>query len=246
MVLSKIEKDVLWITLNRPEKSNAYNLDMATQLCREFQNAKSIPGLRAVVLSGNGKNFCAGADLEWMAQAANLSEKENQTDLKVLKDLYEEALNLDIPLLCLAHGKIRGGGLGLVAISDIAICDPLTDFALSEAKMGLVPGIITPLVVYKMGPSHFAEVSLTARTFQAEDALNWGLVHHILPQQDHLQKIQDILKDITANSALSLKEIKKTLRDEFFKSDIFQRMLNSSAQMRHSNDFHQRSSKFKK
>lgn len=246
MVVSKIEKNVLWLTLNRPEKSNAYNSEMAKSLCHEFQKAKMTSSLRAVVLNSNGKNFCAGADLEWMSQATELSEKENQEDLGVLKALYEAALGLDVPLICWAHGKIRGGGLGLVAVSDIVVCDPSADFALSEAKMGLVPGIITPLVVSKVGASRFLELALTARVFKAEEALGSGLVHHLVLQRDHLKQTESILKDIIENSASSLREIKRTLRDEFFKQDIFQRMLISSAQMRHSDDFRQRHSKFKK
>ncbi|HEX7673634.1 MAG TPA: enoyl-CoA hydratase-related protein [Bdellovibrio sp.] len=246
MVLTKIENDILWMTLNRPEKSNAYNFEMATQLRDEFQRASANKNLRALVLSGNGKNFCTGADLEWMSHATDLSEKENQADLKVLKELYESALNLDIPIVCLAHGRIYGGGLGLVAVSDIVVCDTSTDFALSEAKIGLVPGIITPLVIHKIGASHFAEASLTARVFSADEALRWGLVHHLVSQQDHSAKANLILREISENSARSLAEIKKTIRDQFFASDILQRMLSSSAKMRHSDDFRQRSSKFKK
>jgi len=206
MVITKTAHDILHITLARPERANAYNGAMAEELAKAFASANANPGLLAVILQGEGKNFCSGADLDWIK---NLQSKE---DLRVLVRMYQALIKIEIPVICAAQGKIRGGGLGLIAASDIVICDPTTDFALSEARQGLIPGIITPLAVQKIGASHFAELALTARTFTATAAVTYGLAHHLFPQAQWPAELEKILVDLRASDLEALREIKKTLR----------------------------------
>jgi methylglutaconyl-CoA hydratase len=212
MSFLKVKKSpgLLRLTLSRPDKSNAFHPELMKEIARAFQ---AIPNdVRVVLLTAEGKNFCAGADLEWMKKSASLSREENLEDLAQLRKMYEAIAKCEVPVVVRCKGRVMGGGVGLVAASDIAIADDATLFCLSEARWGLIPGLISPFVISKIGLSRFLTHALTALDFTAAEALSSGLVSFIgAPNavEEHLQKM---IGAIMRNAPDSVKQIKKLTR----------------------------------
>src|SRR5262249_10583737 len=139
---------------------------------------------RAVVLAGDGPSFCAGGDAEWMRSSVELSFDENVEDALALARMYEAIDGCPAPLLCRVHGHAFGGGAGVVPCCDIAVADPGTAFAFSEVKLGIVPGVISPFVLAKIGPSAARRWFVTGERFDAPTALRLGLVHELADDLD--------------------------------------------------------------
>lgn len=167
------------IWLSRPAKSNAYHAAMANELTDVLDAIRADRAAEAVFLRARGKNFCTGADLTWMAAAATLSSSENVEDMRCILRMYRALLECELPIVTYAQGKIRGGGIGLVAVSDVCVCAPEADFALSETQLGLIPGIITPLVRHRIGAVPFEDLAASSRTFGSLEAKALGLVSKV-------------------------------------------------------------------
>jgi methylglutaconyl-CoA hydratase len=183
------------ITLNRPEVRNAFNDELIARLTETFQ---SLSGeTRAVVLSGEGKAFCAGGDLEWMRKAAAYSEEENYQDALKLAGLFKAVAYCPAVVICRVHGAAFGGGCGLVAASDIAVSADDCRFSFSEVKLGLLPGTISPYVIPKIGAGHARALFASGELFGAEKAVRIGLIHDAAPadQLDALveEKVASVL-----------------------------------------------------
>lgn len=176
----KVESDgpLLRLTLARPEVRNAFNDELIALLTEAF--TKIAPGARAVVLQGEGKVFSAGGDLEWMRRAAGYTEDQNFEDALKLARLFESIARCSAVVIARVHGAAFGGGAGLVASSDIAICESATKFAFSEVKLGLLPGTISTYVIPKIGAGHARALFATGETFYADRALRMGLVHEVV------------------------------------------------------------------
>ncbi|KXK14047.1 MAG: Enoyl-CoA hydratase/carnithine racemase, partial [Armatimonadetes bacterium OLB18] len=161
----KVESDgpVLRLTLARPEVRNAFNDELIALLTEAF--TLMARGSRVVVLQGEGKVFSAGGDLEWMRRAANYTEDQNFEDALSLARLFESIARCPAVVIARVHGAAFGGGAGLVASSDIAICEPATKFAFSEVKLGLLPGTISTYVIPKIGAGHARALFATGETF---------------------------------------------------------------------------------
>lgn len=175
----KVESNgpVLNVTLNRPEVRNAFNDELIAALSETFS---SVPdGTRVVVLSGEGKAFCAGGDLEWMRKAAAYTEEQNYQDALKLAGLFKSIAHCPAAVIAKIHGAAFGGGCGLVAASDVAIAAPETLFAFSEVRLGLIAGTISSYVIPKIGAGHARALFATGEAFSAERALNIGLVHEV-------------------------------------------------------------------
>lgn len=170
-------RGVATITLNRPDKHNAFNAEMIADLTAALQDAGRDPRVRVVVLSGAGKSFSAGADLNWMKSMAAYSENENLDDSLKLAELMQVLDNLAKPTVARVNGHVFGGGVGLVACCDIAIAVETARFALSEVKLGLVPAVISPYVIAAIGERHARRFFLTAEAMDAPMAKGIGLVH---------------------------------------------------------------------
>jgi enoyl-CoA hydratase/carnithine racemase len=171
------EGPVYRVTLNRPDVRNAFNDELIAALTEAYANLPA--GTRVVVLSGNGKGFCAGGDLEWMRKAAAYTTEQNHADAMRLATLFQTVA--DCPALTIArvHGACFGGGCGLVAASDVAIASPDALFAFSEVRLGLIPGTISLFVVPKIGAGHARALFATGEAFGAERALRIGLIHEV-------------------------------------------------------------------
>lgn len=244
-LIIKEQPPFIRITLNRPEFGNSYDHTTAIELAKIFDDVSKRRDLQGVILEGNGSHFCTGADLHWMAKAIALSEEENIKDMEVIKRLYQKILSLPIPLIIMAKGKIRGGGLGLTACGDIVIAEEKTTFSLSEAKLGLIPGIITPILESKIGRSRLGELSLTAREFTTNEALSYGLIHHSIPDAKVEDVLHSTLSQLKENSHASLVKIKESL-GPLYQEESFQKHLLFSAKMRSGEDFKERIKKFKR
>lgn len=171
------EGSVLRVTLARPDVRNAFNDELIARLTDVFSSVEE--GTRIVVLSGEGKSFCAGGDLEWMRRAAAYTHDENVADAMKLAGLFEAVATCSTLVLARVHGACFGGGCGLVAASDVAIADPSTLFAFSEVRLGLIAGTISSHVIPKIGAGHARALFATGEAFDATRALAIGLVHQI-------------------------------------------------------------------
>jgi len=178
-VMQKRADGLVRITLDRPEKHNAFTADTILGLTRAFQSLGSDPDVRAILLTGNGPSFCAGADAGWMRAQATASDADNRADAMRLSDMLATINDCPKTVICVAHGNVFGGGVGLVACADLVVVVPGTEFRLSEVRLGLTPATISPFVVAKIGQSQARRFFLTAEGFGAEAAVAMGLAHVI-------------------------------------------------------------------
>jgi methylglutaconyl-CoA hydratase len=179
----RAERDgpILRVTLARPERRNAFDTALIAELIEAFRD---VGDARAVVLAGEGPSFCAGGDIEWMRSAVDLSFDENVADAVALGRMLEAVDGCPAPVVGRVQGHAFGGGIGLVACCDVALVDPATVFALSEVKLGIVPGVISPFVLGKIGPSAARRYFVTGERFDAATALRIGLVHELADDLD--------------------------------------------------------------
>lgn len=176
----KVETDsrgLARVTLNRPEKHNAFDAGTILELTYAFARLGEEDSVRAIALSGEGPSFCAGADAAWMRASATLSEDENRADAIRLSDMLATIDACPKPVIAVAHGFVFGGGVGLVACADMVVAKPGTQFRLSEVRLGLTPATISPFVVGKIGASAARRYFLTAEDFGPDEAVAMGLAH---------------------------------------------------------------------
>jgi methylglutaconyl-CoA hydratase len=173
--------EVLRVTLSRPEARNAFDAELIAELAEAFVD---VGRSRAVVLAGDGPSFSAGADVEWMRGSVELDYEANVRDANALRHMLEAIDRCPAPVVCRVQGHALGGGCGLVAASDIAVADEDAVFAFSEVKLGIIPAVISPFALAKIGPSAARRYFLTGERFDAETALRIGLVHEVTPDLD--------------------------------------------------------------
>src|SRR5713226_4256547 len=167
---------VLTVTLNRPDVHNAFNDELIAEAIDLFGGIGATSA-RAVVLRGTGPNFCAGADLNWMSRMVGYTRDENVRDSSQLARMYAVINECPLPVIGRIQGAAIGGGVGLVAVCDIALCSADAKFALAEVKLGILPAVISPYLIAKIGQTHARALFLTGERFDAERALRIGLVH---------------------------------------------------------------------
>jgi len=179
----RIERDgaILRVNLARPDRRNAFDAAMIAELHEAFAD---VGDARAVVLSGDGESFCAGADVEWQRASIDLTYEENVIDARRLRQMIETVNKCPAPLVARVHGHAFGGGCGLIACADVAIAAEGTVFAFSEVKLGIVPAVISPVAIPRIGPSAARRYFLTGERFDAEMALRIGLVHEVAADVD--------------------------------------------------------------
>ena len=172
------------VTLNRPEVRNAFNEVLIEELTSWAESIKPGGATRVAILAGMGKAFCAGADLTWMSRMVGYTQEENLRDARAAARMYEALDSLPIPLVGRIQGAALGGGAGLAAVCDIAVATDDAVFGFTEAKLGILPAVISPFTVAKIGRSAARELFLTAARFSAERAREIGLVHRVVPTTD--------------------------------------------------------------
>jgi methylglutaconyl-CoA hydratase len=205
----RIERDgdVLRVTLARPERRNAFDAALIAELTEAFRD---VGDARAVVLAGEGESFCAGADVEWQRSAIDLSFDENVDDALRLYRMCETIDTCPVPVVARIHGYALGGGSGLAACADIAIAAPDAMFGFSEVKLGIIPAVISPFVLPKIG-QHARRYFLTGERFDAQTALRIGLVHEVA---DDLEgAVEHVVGDLLSSGPNAVREAKRLIRE---------------------------------
>ncbi len=175
------EDDVLRVTLARPESRNAFDAALIAELSEAFVDVGTS---RAVVLAGDGPSFCAGADVEWMRASAELDFDANVADATAMRRMFEAVDGCPAPVVAVVQGHAFGGGIGLVACSDVVVAEPRAVFAFSEVKLGIVPAVISPFALRRIGESAARRYFVTGERFDAATALAIGLVHEVVDDLD--------------------------------------------------------------
>ncbi len=193
-VLLEIDGPLGIVTLNNPEKHNAFDDVLINDLTAAFEALASNVAVRAVILSAVGKSFSAGADLNWMKRVAAYSQEDNLRDATALGKLMRTLHGLSKPTIARVQGAALGGGVGLVACCDIAVGSSRASFSLSEAKLGLIPAVISPYVIAAIGDRAAHRYFLTAERFDAAEAFRLGLLHELASDDETMDdKINDIV-----------------------------------------------------
>jgi len=175
------EGDVLHVTLARPDTRNAFDAALVSELAHAFVD---VGKARAVVLAGDGPSFCAGADVEWMRASADLSGEENVADANALRRMLDAVDTCPAPVVAVVQGHALGGGAGLVCAADVVIAHEQALFAFSEVKLGIIPSVISPFALRKIGESAARRYFVTGERFDAATALRIGLVHEVVGDTD--------------------------------------------------------------
>src|SRR5436190_10616656 len=198
-LLSRLDGPVEYLTLNRPEVRNAFNEEVIAELTAWTAVAREQAargGLRVVVLAGAGKTFCAGADVAWMSKTVTYTEDENLRDAMAMSRMFAALDDLPVPLVGRIHGAALGGGAGLAAVCDIVVAEEQAIFGFTEVKLGILPAVISPFALAKIGRSAAREMFLTGARFSAARAREIGLVHAVVPAADVDATISRYLHDV--------------------------------------------------
>ena len=173
----QLGESMAWVNLDRPEVRNALNPEMIRELTEAFDWLNSRDDIRVIILKGNGKSFCAGADLAYMKEMASYSHEQNIADAEQLSKLFRAIYFCNKSVIAVIHGACIGGANGIIAAADIVIAEEVTKFAFSEVRLGITPATISPFVVQKIGSTAAKELMLTGRVFTAEEAKDYRLVN---------------------------------------------------------------------
>jgi methylglutaconyl-CoA hydratase len=183
-LITKRDGAVEYLTLNRPDVRNAFNEHVIAELTEWAAAARESAArgdLRVVVLAGAGKTFCAGADVAWMSKTVSYTEEENLRDAMAMSRMFAALDGLPVPLVGRIHGAALGGGAGLAAVCDIVVAEEETLFGFTEVKLGILPAVISPFALSKIGRSAARELFLTGARFSVARAREIGLVHEVVP-----------------------------------------------------------------
>jgi methylglutaconyl-CoA hydratase len=207
--LQIVEEDrVARITLNRPDIHNAFDDTLIAELTEALARIDADPAVRAVVLTGAGASFSAGANLNWMRDMAKAGEAENRADSERLALLMRTLNFLSKPTIARVNGAAYGGGVGLIACCDIAIAVDIAKFGLTEVKLGLVPAVISPYVIAAIGARHARRLFVTGETFDAAEAARIGLVHATVPAADVDAAVDRALAALSKGGPIAQREAK--------------------------------------
>ena len=200
--------DFLHVTLARPEVRNAFDAALIAELAEAFVD---VGRARAVILAGEGPSFCAGADVEWMRASADLDYDANLADANALRRMLETVNACPAPVVAAVHGHALGGGAGLVACADIALAQRDTVFAFSEVKLGIVPAVISPFALARIGPGAARRYFVTGERFDAETALRLGLVHEVADDLD--SALERLLGELRTAGPRAMRHAKRLVLD---------------------------------
>ena len=199
---------MLHVTLARPERRNAFDAALIAELAEAFV---AVGRARAVVLAGDGPSFSAGADVDWMRSSVDLSYEANVADANALRAMLEAIDGCTAPVVARVQGHALGGGAGLVAAADIAVASADAVFAFSEVKLGIIPAVISPFVLAKIGPGQARRWFVTGERFDAETALRIGLVHEVATDLD--TAVDRIVGELLSAGPLAARWAKRLVRE---------------------------------
>ena len=212
-LLTRTDEDqVATVVLSRPDSHNALNAALIEELTRCFEEISDDDGVRVVVLAGEGRSFCAGADIGYMRETATFSYEENLEDARRLAMMYWTIDECPKPLVARVQGAAMGGGAGLVAVADVVVTDAEARFAFSEVRLGIAPASISPFVVRKIGPSHARSLFMTGERFDAERAHEIGLVHKVVSREGLDAAVEQKVGELLQGGPVAQATIKALLR----------------------------------
>lgn len=207
-----IEQGVGHVVLTRSELHNAFNDAMIGDLRSAFESMGSNPEVRVVVLSAEGKSFCAGADLNWMKRMVDYTFEENVADARALSDMLQAIHDCPKPVIAKVHGAAFGGGVGLVSACDMAVALESATFSLSEVKLGLLPAVISPFVLEKIGPGAARRYFLTAERFSASEAKRIGLLSEVVTTPQEMEQwVHSVAEALKANGPEAVSYCKRLI-----------------------------------
>ena len=207
-----IDKHIAKLSLCNAEKHNAFDDEIIQELRIHLANLHKMNDVRVLLLSAEGKSFCAGADLGWMKRMADLSEADNLNDAKELAGLMADLYALSFPTVVSIQGAAYGGAIGLIACSDIAIASEKARFCLSEVKLGLAPATIGPYVIEAMGARRCSQLFMTAEVFSARQSKDYGLVHEVVEHDELEETVNQTINQLLAAGPNANKSAKKLIR----------------------------------
>ncbi|MBC8056655.1 MAG: enoyl-CoA hydratase/isomerase family protein, partial [Rhizobiales bacterium] len=197
------------VWLDRPDVRNAFNEGVIAELHAAFTAFAADVDLRVIVLGGRGKAFCAGADLSWMRAMAGFDWEENRADAQALADMLFAIWRCPVPVVGRVHGDCYAGGVGLAAVCDVLVAAEGVNFCLSEAKLGLLPGTISPYVIRAMGEQAARRYFVTAERFSAAQAHAMGFVHELCAADALDAKVDEIVATLVANGPMAVRACKR-------------------------------------
>lgn len=206
-------KGVATVTLTRPEIHNAFDDRLIAALSRDLFDLGEEPGVRVIVLTGDGASFSAGADLNWMRRTALYDEEDNLEDARALAGLMATLDRLEKPTVARVNGAALGGGVGLVCTCDIAIASEGAVFGTPEVRLGIVPAVIGPYVVRAIGPRHARRLMLTGERVEAAEARRIGLVHEVVPPNQLDAATGRVVEGLLAGGPEAITEAKRLIAD---------------------------------
>src|SRR3954466_1801037 len=209
----QISDGVARVTLNRPEVRNAFDEELIAQLTAWAESVKPGGAARVAVLAGAGKMFCAGADLTWMSKMGAYTREENVRDARAMARMFEALDRLPIPLIGRVHGAALGGGVGLAAVCDIVVAAEDAAFAFTEVKLGILPAVISPYAIAKIGRSAARELFLTGARFSAARAKEIGLVHAVADESDLDRVVAKYVNDLRSSAPEAVAAAKRLIAE---------------------------------
>lgn len=213
-LVTKIDDNgIATLTLNRPGRHNAFDDGLIVDITSALIELGAASNVRVVILAASGASFSAGADLSWMQRMASYGEAENLEDARKLAKLMHTLDTLPKPTVAAVQGPAYGGGVGLIACCDMAFASPEAQFALTEVRLGLIPAVISPYVVRKIGVSQARRYMLSAERFDAETALRIGLVHEIIPREEIAVRAYNWAEQLLHNGPASMLAAKQLVND---------------------------------
>jgi methylglutaconyl-CoA hydratase len=204
------------VVLTRPEVRNAFNAALIEELRTTFEELAAEPPqqLRSVVLAGEGRSFCAGADVEWMRAAIGLPVDRNERDAAAMQAMFTAIDACPVPVIARVHGAALGGGMGLCAVSDVVVATADAVFGFTETRLGIIPAVISTFVLPKIGESHARALFATGQRFDATRALRIGLVHEVLADAAALdERSAALVADLDAAGPEAARAAKALVRD---------------------------------
>ena len=212
MLQIDIQDSIARVTLDRPDVHNAFNEELIARLNDAFTDLGMRSDVRAVVLRGNGKSFSAGADMNWMQRTAGYSHEENLRDARAAAQMFLTLARCPKPVVARVHGAALGGGGGLVAACDIAVAVETAQFGFTEVKLGIVPAVISPFVIARIGMANAREYFLSGERFPASVARDIGLVQHVTPDETSMDVlIESKLAQIMTSSPTAIAAAKELI-----------------------------------
>ncbi len=201
------------VWLNRPDVRNAFNEGVIVELAAAFAGFAADASLRAIVLGGRGKAFCAGADLSWMRKMAGYDWEQNRADAGRLAEMLWTIYRCPVPVVGRIHGDCYAGGVGLAAVCDVLVASDAASFCLSEARLGLLPATISPYVIRAMGEQAARRYFVTAERFTAREAQAMGFVHEVCAAEEIDARVDALVGALVANGPMAVRVCKALVQD---------------------------------